>query len=121
LFRISPVHRRPDVMNAGHQTPPKVPFRRRLKRSTMAGMGPWILSQHARTVISERRIPLEWIAAALSAPDRVETDPADDQLTHALRRIPAAEHKVLRVVYNGMGPLAVIVTVFFDRRERWHR
>ena len=87
----------------------------------MAGMDPWVLSQHARTVISEQCISLEWIAAALFAPDRVETDPADEQLTHVLRRIPAADHRVLRVVYNGTGSPAVIVTAFFDRRERWRR
>ena len=81
----------------------------------------WVLSKHALTVIAERRIEPAWIQLALEHPDAVVRDAADTRLEHALRRIPDADDRVLRVIYNMRTSPAVIVTAFFDRRERRRR
>jgi hypothetical protein len=78
----------------------------------------YVLSKHAANVVVERAIDLAWLEAALSAPGRTEPDRADDQLTHALKRIDAAEGRVLRVVYNHVQTPIKIVTMYFDRSMR---
>jgi hypothetical protein len=84
-------------------------------------MKSWILSDHAATVIFERQIDEAWIDSALTSPDAVIQYVADPQLEHVLRRIPEADNKVLRVIYNARRSPIMIVTAFFDRRERRRR
>jgi hypothetical protein len=84
-------------------------------------MESWILSEHASTVVSERGIKFEWIELALLSPQATVGDLFDERLAHALRPIPEAGHRVLRVVYNATVSPIVIVTAFFDRRERRRR
>ena len=49
---------------------------------------PFALTIHAKVVIAEREIPLEWVARILKNPQRMETGPEDSALGHALGRIP---------------------------------
>ena len=78
----------------------------------------YTLSEHARKVIDERSIAVEWIDRCLSAPVRIEPDPADAALTHHLLPIVENDGRVLRVVYNHSAKPVHGVTAFFDRRLR---
>jgi len=44
----------------------------------------FVMTAHARKVISERAIRLEWIERVLSRPERTEEDQEDPELHHAL-------------------------------------
>lgn len=73
------------------------------------------LSKHATNTIREREISLEWVADTLENPARTMPHSADLQLTHALRVIPEAGHRVLRVIYNHTRQPVQVVTAYFDR------
>ena len=78
----------------------------------------FVLSSHAVLAISARGLDLAWIESCMASPDRRELDRVDPTLRHVLKRIDAAEGRVLRVVYNPtptpLGP-PLIVTAFLDR------
>ncbi|MBU0655214.1 MAG: DUF4258 domain-containing protein [Gammaproteobacteria bacterium] len=46
------------------------------------------LSDHAKKRLQQRKIKPEWLAATLANPDRIENDPEDATLVHALLDIP---------------------------------
>ena len=48
----------------------------------------FVMTAHARKVISERAIRLEWIERVLGRPERTAKDQEDPELHHALGRIP---------------------------------
>lgn len=79
---------------------------------------PYQLSAHAQQVIAARQIALQWIVSVLQAPQRIEPDAEDPELSHALARIPEYGDRVLRVVYNKTTQPWRIVTVYFDRSQR---
>jgi hypothetical protein len=76
----------------------------------------WEFSRHARTVVQEREIAIEWIQLTLDAPERVEQ--LTDGTWHYLSRITENEDRVLRVILNRDNNPARVITVFFDRRMR---
>lgn len=71
-------------------------------------------SRHARDVMSERKIPEDWVQRALDQPDRVEIAP--DSTSHHIKAIPEHGGRYLRVVVNPSVTPHRVVTVFFDRR-----
>jgi len=77
----------------------------------------WKATEHARTVLAERAIESAWVDRVLHDPDRVETDPHDPTLRHALGQVAERQGRVLRVVYRDDGEVWHVVTAFFDRRE----
>lgn len=79
---------------------------------------PFALTIHAKVVIAEREIQMEWVARILTNPQRMETDSEDPALGHALGRIPEHGDRVLRVVYNKTVKPWRIVTVYFDRTQK---
>ena len=79
---------------------------------------PYTLSIHARKMIQERHIPLEWIAQTMEQPERILPDKEDPSLCHVLKRISEHGDRVLRVVYNERKHPWHIVTVYFDRNQR---
>ena len=79
---------------------------------------PFTLTIHAKVVVAEREISLEWVARILTNPQRTETDVVDPALGHALGRIPEHGDRVLRVVYNKTVKPWRIVTVYFDRTQK---
>jgi len=79
---------------------------------------PYTLTAHAARVIAARKIELEWVARVVSNPARIEPDAEDPVLVHALGRIPERDDRVLRVVYNNSRSPWLIVTAYFDRREK---
>ena len=73
------------------------------------------LTEHAKKVITERNIKLEWIERVMSSPQKVENDPDDLELEHAMGKISEYGNRVLRVIYNRVTVPQRIVTVYFDR------
>jgi len=84
-------------------------------------MKDWAFTSHARTVMAQREIRYDWLEATLTCPDDLQVDRDDETLVHALKQLPSAENRVLRVVYNTTTSPPTVVTVFFDRRERRRR
>ncbi len=76
------------------------------------------LTAHARTVLDERGILLDWLERVLVSPDRTESDRADPELRHAIGRIVENDDRYLRVIYNGTVTPWRIVTAYFDRGLR---
>lgn len=52
----------------------------------------------------------------VARPERVENDPRDAELRHALGRITERGGRILRVIYNHESIPWRIVTAYFDRR-----
>ena len=77
---------------------------------------PLTFSDHARSEIERRQIPIQWIERVVEAPARLKPDAVDPLLTRAHAPIDEMNGRVLCVVYNHVD--YHIVTVFFDRRMR---
>ena len=76
------------------------------------------LTEHARKVLEERKIPVEWLEHTLFNPDLTTPDPDDDLLERCFRCIPEFDNRVLRVVVNKTVVPHRIVSVFFDRNMK---
>lgn len=69
--------------------------------------------------MAQRGITDDEIRRALMNPDRLDRDPADRELMHAVKRFfREGDSVVLRVVYNEVRRPWRIVTVYFDRKAR---
>jgi len=78
----------------------------------------YTLTEHAKKVLDERRVPLEWLERTLDHPALTEEDPADASLERRYCAIPENDGRVLRVVVNTSVEPVRVVSVFFDRRMR---
>jgi hypothetical protein len=58
-------------------------------------------TKHAREAISIRDITIDWIEAAVSAPDWIEPDPRHPNRTRSHKAIAEYGARVLRVVQPG--------------------
>ncbi|MFB3785880.1 MAG: DUF4258 domain-containing protein [bacterium] len=76
------------------------------------------LSKHAKNVIQERKIPIEYLERVVGRPERIEPDRENPELEHRLSRIPECGNRVLRVVLKQSVEPALIITAFFDRKMR---
>ena len=76
------------------------------------------LSRHAKDVISERDIQLDWLEQVLEWPELVEPDADDPELIHHVGRIREHGNRLLRVVFNSRANPVRIVTVYFDRKMK---
>lgn len=81
-------------------------------------MDEYELTLHARQVMAQREISLEWMKQVLASPDRTERDGHDPELIHVMGRIAEYGNRVLRVVYNPSSNPRRIVTLFFDRGQK---
>ena len=63
-------------------------------------MRDFVLTAHAKAVVIERGISIEWIEVTLREPDSVTADRDDAELYHAIKRIPEFGGRILRVVFN---------------------
>ena len=61
------------------------------------------LTQHARDVLQERKIPVEWMERVLANPALVEPSATDATVESRLAKIPEHGDRVLRVVVNKTG------------------
>jgi len=78
----------------------------------------YTLSEHAKKVLAEREIQLEWLERTLREPVLRRPDPDDSSLERRYRAIPEFEGRVLRVVVNLAIEPVCVVSVFFDRSMR---
>lgn len=78
----------------------------------------YTFTEHARKVLAERQIPLEWLEHVLHQPVLREPDPDDASLERCYRPIPEFGGRVLRVVVNTSVEPVRVVSVFFDRKMR---
>jgi len=78
------------------------------------------LSQHARTVLAERGIPVPWLEQALKTPAKTHPDAEDPEVEHRLARIEENGGRVLRVVVNVTTKPPPVITAYFDRSLRHH-
>ena len=76
------------------------------------------LTQHARDVMREREIPLEWVERAFSRAELVEVSGANPLQERRFCRIPEFGGRVLRVVINTEFVPPRVVSVFFDRKMK---
>jgi hypothetical protein len=76
------------------------------------------LTAHAKTVLQERDIRLDWLERVLASPERSEPDRTDPELQHAIGRIAENDDRYLRVIYNAAVTPWRIVTAYFDRGLR---
>lgn len=73
------------------------------------------LSIHAERRLRERGIPLTWVEATITQPDRTAMDPDDPALIHAFRAMDAAGGRVLKVVHRADDYDILVVTAHLDR------
>jgi hypothetical protein len=76
------------------------------------------LTKHARKVLAEREIPMEWVERTLAAPELSSPDPDDATVERRFRRIPEFGGRVLRVAVNTAVEPERVVSVFFDRQMK---
>ena len=76
------------------------------------------LTHHARKVLAERGIAVEWLERTLHAPQWTEPDPGDPQVVRYFRVIPEFGGRVLRVAVNPTPQPPRVVSVFFDRAQK---
>ena len=79
---------------------------------------PYELSQHARDVIEERQISLDWLERVLVRPTLIEVSATDPELESRFARIPELGDRVLRVVVNTQVVPERVVSVYFDRKMK---
>ena len=76
------------------------------------------LTQHARDVLDEREILIEWVERVLNRPTLREPAESDITLENRFARIPEFGNRVLRVVINTTIVPERVVSVYFDRRMK---
>jgi hypothetical protein len=76
------------------------------------------LTKHAKKVLTEREIPIEWLERTLAAPELVLPDPDDAAVERRYRKIPEFGGRVLRVAVNTAIEPCRVVSVFFDRQMK---
>lgn len=74
----------------------------------------YVLTEHARKRCARRGIDPRWIADALRHAPRIENDPDDAALAHALWPVPERGFRVLRVIFNETVDPVAVVTAYFD-------
>lgn len=75
-------------------------------------------TDHALLMIADREILVEWIERVFNNPEKIEPDPNDSTLSHALGSILEFGGRVLRIIYDDKTKPKRIVTVYFDRKMK---
>ncbi|HZU45408.1 MAG TPA: DUF4258 domain-containing protein [Terriglobales bacterium] len=73
------------------------------------------LTEHAKKVVAEREIHIEWVAQTVAEPELRQPDPKDAAVERRYRRIREFGGRVLRVAINTRVEPPRVVSVFFDR------
>ena len=76
------------------------------------------MTQHARKVLAERGIEVEWMRRTLEDPEWAEPDAHDPAVERRFRAIPEFGGRVLRVAVNVAVVPPRVVSVFFDRNAK---
>lgn len=75
-------------------------------------------SRHARHVMRERGIPVEWVERVVASVELRVPDPGDSDVERFYGRVPERGDRVLRVAVNTSASPWQVVSVFFDRSMR---
>ncbi|WP_158640296.1 DUF4258 domain-containing protein [Pseudothauera hydrothermalis] len=78
----------------------------------------FILTDHAKKRLAQRKIRVEWVSAALENPLTTEVDHNDPELMHALLYVPE-RFKTLRVIYKDTTKPPYIVTAYFEEAKSY--
>ena len=78
----------------------------------------YALTEHARRMLTERGISVEWLERTLNETTLREPDPLDPSAERRYRPIPGRDGRVLRVVVDLSVEPVCVITVFFDRNMR---
>jgi hypothetical protein len=76
---------------------------------------------HAQRQLVERDLDRTWVEAVLAFPEWTEPDPRHAGRWRAYRKVPERDDRVLRVVYEIVGPDTVVVSAFLDRTAERRR
>lgn len=76
------------------------------------------LTRHARDVIVERQIPVDWLERVLASPVVIEASATDPELENRFAAIPEFGNWILRVVVNTRVVPERVVSVYFDRKMK---
>ena len=76
------------------------------------------LTQHARDVIEERQISIDWLERVLGNPTLIESSTTDPELESRFAKIPEFGDRVLRVIVNTVVVPERVVSVYFDRKMK---
>jgi len=77
-------------------------------------MAEFDLTLHAKDMLTERKIPEEWVRRTLNEPDNSHS--GNDGNQHYAKAITERSGRVLHVIVNNTVQPNRIVTLFFDRR-----
>lgn len=77
-----------------------------------------VLTNHARTAVTERTLDLAWVERTALQPEWTEPEPSDPTLERRFRAVPERDGRILRVVCGEDDATITIVTAFLDRRAR---
>ena len=75
-------------------------------------------TRHARHVMHERAIRLEWVERVVASPELRVSDPNDSEVERFFGRVSERGDRVLRVAVNTRVVPWRVVSVFFDRSMR---
>lgn len=76
------------------------------------------LTQHARDVIEERQISIDWLERVLANPVLIQASTTDPELESRFAKITEFGDRVLRVVVNTQVVPERVVSVYFDRKMK---
>jgi len=77
---------------------------------------PLEFTTHAKTMMHERMIQVDWVLNTIDSPDIVEQKHQDE--SHYLKQIPDKDMRVLRVIVNPTTSPPKVITMFFNRRVK---
>ncbi|HEV7277752.1 MAG TPA: DUF4258 domain-containing protein [Devosiaceae bacterium] len=77
-----------------------------------------LLTDHARTVIEERELDLEWVETTARSPEWEQADLTRPGIVRRFRAIPERDGRILRVALVETPQEIRIPSAFLDRRAR---
>ena len=75
-------------------------------------------TKHARHVMHERAISVDWVERVITSPELRVPDPHDSEVERFFGRVSERGDRVLRVAVNTRVSPWRVVSVFFDRGMR---
>ncbi|MCZ8181131.1 MAG: DUF4258 domain-containing protein [Rhizobium sp.] len=82
---------------------------------------PLHFTAHAKTVILERQLELDWIERIVHNPDWSESDPSGPPMERRFGRVPERQDRIVRVICLETETEIRIISAFLDRNARMPR
>lgn len=77
-----------------------------------------VYTQHAETVIRERRLDKQWVETTAIRPHWIESDPSDSTIERRYAALDERDGRILRVVCIETDDIIRIISAFLDRDAR---